>query len=91
LAQPQAIGLLRALAICDEQYLRPERKAGGNWKLANSNTLREISQLGKLTGFFEQRYQPTPIFSPWNTGSGLEKRRSAYLLPVRVMRKDRAA
>lgn len=72
----KAIGLLRVLAICaDAEYRDPE--AEGWWDL-ESACFRLRSEKypneAKLLEFFAQRYRPTPIFSPWNTGGGLDEK-----------------
>lgn len=73
----KAIGLLRVLAKCaDEQHRDPD--AEGWWdseKACFCLRSRTYDTREKLVGFFEQHYQPTPFFSPWNTGGGLNEKK----------------
>lgn len=80
----KAIGLLRVLAKCaDEHHRDPD--AEGWWDLEKACfCLRspKYPSREKLVEFFEKHYQPTPFFSPWNTGGGLnEKREIEFSIP----------
>lgn len=72
----KAIGLLRALATCSEPKHR-DVEAEGWWDLGNACfCVRSDKYPSKesLAKFFAQHYRPTPIFSPWNTGGGLDEK-----------------
>lgn len=73
----KAIGLLRMLATCAEPVHR-DADAEGWWDL-DSACFKLRSQKypteEKLVEFFAEHYRPTPIFSPWNTGGGLDEKR----------------
>lgn len=73
----KAIGLLRVLATCaDAEHRDPE--AEGWWDSDNACFhLRSAKYPDEdaLTRFFAGHYRPTPIFSPWNTGGGLDEKR----------------
>jgi CRISPR-associated protein Csx17 len=80
----KAIGLLRVLALCaDEAHRDPD--AEGWWDLERAYfCLRspKYPTKEKLVDFFEKHYQPTPFFSPWNTGGGLnEKKEIEFSIP----------
>ncbi|HEY5915252.1 MAG TPA: type I-U CRISPR-associated protein Csx17 [Verrucomicrobiae bacterium] len=84
----KALGILRALNCCaDDKHL--DRKAEAWWDTANGTFyLRspKYPTFADLNLFFEQRYRPTPIFSPWNTGGGLdEKKEVTYRLSRRAV------
>lgn len=73
----KAIGLLRVLATCADAEHR-DSEAEGWWDLENA-CFRLRSEMypdeEKLVEFFAQHYRPTPIFSPWNTGGGLDEKK----------------
>ena len=80
----KAIGLLRVLAKCaDETHRDPD--AEGWWDSDKAYfCLRspKYPTREKLVEFFERHYQPTPCFSPWNTGGGLnEKKEIEFSIP----------
>ncbi|HEX9430613.1 MAG TPA: type I-U CRISPR-associated protein Csx17, partial [Candidatus Bathyarchaeia archaeon] len=79
--QLKAIGLLRALATCaDPKYRDPE--AEGWWDLERACFhLRSYKYPNEeqLMEFFSQHYQPTAIFSPWNTGGGFDEQREVLI------------
>jgi CRISPR-associated protein Csx17 len=80
----KAIGLLRVLARCAlREHRDPE--AEGWWDLENACfCLRspKYPTQEALIGFFENYYQPTPFFSPWNRGGGLnEKKEIEFSIP----------
>ncbi len=80
----KAIGLLRVLARCaDEAHCDPD--AEGWWdndKGCFCLRSPRYPTREKLVEFFEHHYQPTPFFSPWNTGGGLnEKKEIEFSIP----------
>ncbi|MGH9962145.1 MAG: hypothetical protein ACREBC_34285 [Pyrinomonadaceae bacterium] len=77
----KAIGLLRVLATCaNAEHRDPE--AEGWWDLMSA-CFRVRSERypneEKLMEFFAQHYRPTPIFSPWNTGGGLDEKQELVI------------
>jgi CRISPR-associated protein Csx17 len=74
---PKAIGLLRVLTHCaDKEHCDPE--AEGWWDLERGCfRIRSLKYptAERLTKFFAEYYQPTPFFSPWNTGGGLNEKK----------------
>ena len=80
----KAIGLLRVLAKgADKDHRDPN--AEGWWDADQACfCLRSPKYPTRecLIEFFEQHYQPTPFFSPWNTGGGLnEKKEIEFSIP----------
>ncbi len=77
----KAIGLLRVLATCAKsEYRDPD--AEGWWDLNTAGFhLRSPKYPSEdmLVDFFAQHYRPTPIFSPWNTGGGLDEKQELIL------------
>jgi CRISPR-associated protein Csx17 len=77
----KAIGLLRVLATCaDAEHRDPE--AEGWWDLESARfrvRSEKYPDEEKLVEFFAQRYRPTPIFSPWNTGGGLDEKQEVVV------------
>ncbi|MDB5967571.1 MAG: CRISPR-associated protein Csx17, subtype Dpsyc [Hydrocarboniphaga sp.] len=77
----KAIGLLRVLASCAEpEHCDPE--AEGWWDFGNACFhLRSAKYPDEaaLTRFFADHYRPTPIFSPWNTGGGLDEKQEVVV------------
>lgn len=73
----KGIGLLRTLSQCaDENRRDPE--AEGWWDLERGCFClcsEKYSTKKKLTEFFTEHYQPTPFFSPWNRGGGLDEKK----------------
>lgn len=73
----KAIGLLRVLALCAErEYCDSE--AEGWWDVDQACFVlrsKKYPTIEKLIEFFEKRYRPTPVFSPWNTGGGLDEKK----------------
>ena len=73
----KAIGLLRVLAKCaDQDHCDPD--AEGWWdsdKACFCLRSTRYPSREKLVEFFEKHYQPTPFFSPWNTGGGLNEKK----------------
>ena len=80
----KAIGLLRVLARCAAPEHR-DPEAEGWWDSSKACfCLRspKYPTREKLVEFFENHYQPTPFFSPWNTGGGLnEKKEIEFSIP----------
>jgi CRISPR-associated protein Csx17 len=73
----KAIGLLRALAICAAHEHR-DPDAEGWWDGEEGCFVLRSSRyptIETLTEFFETRYRPTPVFSAWNTGGGLDEKK----------------
>jgi len=80
----KAIGLLRVLAKCaDKDHCDPN--AEGWWdsdKACFCLRSPKYTTRERLVEFFEKHYQPTPFFSPWNTGGGLnEKKEIEFSIP----------
>ncbi len=80
----KAIGLLRVLAKCaDKDHRDPD--AEGWWdsnKACFCLRSPKYPTCERLVEFFEKHYQPTPFFSPWNTGGGLnEKKEIEFSVP----------
>ncbi len=73
----KAIGLLRVLAKCaDQDHRDPE--AEGWWDMDQACfCLRseKYPTMEKLVEFFEKHYRPTPVFSAWNTGGGMDEKK----------------
>ena len=80
----KAIGLLRVLAKCAATEHR-DPDAEGWWdagKACFCLCSPKYPTREKLVEFFEKHYQPTPFFSPWNTGGGLnEKKEIEFSIP----------
>ena len=80
----KAIGLLRVLARCAAPEHR-DPDAEGWWDSDKACFCLRSSKYPTretLVGFFEHYYQPTPFFSPWNTGGGLnEKKEIEFSIP----------
>ncbi len=80
----KAIGLLRVLAKCaDKDHC--DQNAEGWWdsdKACFCLCSPKYPTRESLIEFFEKYYQPTPFFSPWNTGGGLnEKKEIEFSIP----------
>lgn len=80
----KAIGILRVLAKCaDAAHRDPD--AEGWWdndKACFCLRSPKYPTRESLVEFFEKHYQPTPFFSPWNTGGGLnEKKEIEFSIP----------
>ena len=73
----KAIGLLRVLDQCADEPHR-DSSAEGWWDLELGcfclNSPKYPTK-EKLTDFFAQNYKPTPFFSPWNTGGGMDEKK----------------
>jgi len=73
----KAFGILRALNVCAaEGHADPNAEAWwdtdtGVYQLRSPRYPTE----GALAVFFEKHYRPTPVFSPWNTGGGLDEKK----------------
>ena len=73
----KAIGLLRVLARCADQDHR-DPDAEGWWDMDQACfCLRseKYPTTEKLGEFFEKHYRPTPVFSAWNTGGGMDEKK----------------
>ncbi len=73
----KGIGLLRTLSQCADENRR-DPKAEGWWDMERGCFClcsEKYSTEKKLTEFFAKHYQPTPFFSPWNRGGGLEEKK----------------
>ena len=73
----KAFGILRALNACAaDEDADPDAEA---WWDTDTGTFQLLSPkyptAEALAGFFEKHYRPTPIFSPWNTGGGLDEKK----------------
>ncbi len=71
----KALGILRLVA---EQA---DPSARGWWQNEHFCLLTRLSQ-DDLEAFFLNEYQPTPIISPWNKGSGFFKKNDPGLAPL---------
>lgn len=72
----KAVGLLRVLAKCSApEYRDPD--AEGFWNTDDGTFYLRSDKYGteeKIGEFFGKYYQPTPVFSAWNTGGGLDEK-----------------
>jgi len=73
----KAIGLLRVLALCaDREHRDPD--AEGWWDVDQACFVLRSTKyptIDALIEFFGRRYRPTPVFSAWNTGGGLNEKK----------------
>lgn len=80
----KAIGILRVLAKCAAPEHR-DPDAEGWWDAGKACFCLRSTKYPtreKLVEFFEKHYRPTPFFSPWNTGGGLnEKKEIEFSIP----------
>jgi CRISPR-associated protein Csx17 len=77
----KAIGLLRVLGKCADEA-RCDSDAEGWWDNEKACFCLRSSKYPtreKLVEFFEQHYQPTPFFSAWNTGGGMNDKQEAVI------------
>ncbi len=77
----KAMGLLRALATCAETEHR-DPEAQGWWDLNSACFLLQSEKYpdeDALAKFFAEHYIPTPVFSAWNTGGGLDEKQELVL------------
>ncbi|MFN0315109.1 MAG: type I-U CRISPR-associated protein Csx17 [Burkholderiales bacterium] len=77
----KAIGLLRVLATCAEAEHR-DAEAEGWWDLESACfhlCSEKYPDEAALVRFFAEHYRPTPIFSPWNTGGGLDEKQEVVV------------
>src|SRR5579884_637564 len=83
----KSVGLLRALALCAEPKHR-DPDAEGWWDLGQACFVLRSSKYASaeaLVEFFGNRYRPTPVFSAWNTGGGLdEKKQVVFTIDPRL-------
>lgn len=73
----KAIGILRVLAKCAAPEHR-DPDAEGWWNPDDAIFYLRSTKYPtkeKLMEFFEKHYQPTPVFSPWNTGGGMDEKK----------------
>jgi CRISPR-associated protein Csx17 len=77
----KAFGLLRVLATCAEpQHRDPDVE--GWWDLSTACFYlrsQKYPSEEQLVEFLAKHYRPTPIFSPWNTGGGLDEKQELVL------------
>ena len=73
----KALGILRLVA---EQS---DASARGWWQDEHFCLLTRLSR-EELHAFFLDEYQPTPIISPWNKGSGFYKLNDPGLEPLKI-------
>ena len=78
----KAIGILRIVA---EQYDKDTR---GWWQDEHFCLLTELSR-EELETFFLEKYEPTPLLSPWNKGCGFFKPGDPGLVPLENSRASR--
>ncbi len=75
----KAIGLLRALSKCADTEQR-DPDAEGWWDMENAwfcLRSQKYPTIERLVEFFEKHYRPTPVFSAWNTGGGMDEKQEA--------------
>jgi len=75
----KAIGLLRVLSVCAERDHR-DPEAEGSWDMGQACFVlrsEKYPTLDSLVTFFEKHYKPTPVFSAWNTGGGMDEKKEA--------------
>lgn len=73
----KGFGLLRVLALCAERKYR-DPEAEGWWDVGQAYFVlrsKKYPTIEALIEFFEKRYRPTPVFSAWNTGGGLDEKK----------------
>ncbi|MBI3463300.1 MAG: type I-U CRISPR-associated protein Csx17 [Planctomycetes bacterium] len=78
----KALGVLR---LVGEQA---DRQARGWWDGENFCLLARLSK-AELEAFFLERYEPTPLLSPWNKGCGFFKADDPGLVPLENSRAPR--
>ena len=71
----KALGLLRLVSEQADANVR-------GWWQDEHFCLVTTSSQGQLEAFFLNDYQPTPLLSPWNRGSGLLQKGDAVLSPI---------
>jgi CRISPR-associated protein Csx17 len=81
----KALGVLRLVV---EQGLDPQ--ARGWWQNERFHLLTRLSR-DELEKFFLERYEPTPLLSPWNKGCGFFKGSDSGLAPMEESRGERFA
>jgi len=77
----KACGILRALNVCAaDGHADPDAEA---WWDTDTGIFQIRSPKyptpDQLIGFFEKHYRPTPIFSPWNKGGGLDDKQEVVI------------
>ena len=78
----KALGILR---LVGEQA---DKQARGWWQGEQFCLLTKLSQ-EELEAFFLERYEPTPLLSPWNKGCGFFKANDPGLVPLENSRAAR--
>jgi len=78
----KALGVLR---LVGEQA---DKQARGWWDGEYFSLLTSLSK-AELEAFFLQRYEPTPLLSPWNKGCGFFKANDPGLVPLEKTRAPR--
>ena len=78
----KALGILRLVA---EQK---DREARG-WWVGDRFRLATTLSRDELEGFFLDEYQPTPLVSPWNKGSGFFVEKSSGVPPLEMSKSPR--
>jgi len=84
----KAIGVLRVLAKCAVPEHR-DPDAEGWWdsdKACFCLRSPKYPTRERLVEFFEQYYQPTPFFSAWNTGGGLDDKQEAVICFTKLIK-----
>ena len=71
----KALGILRLVAV------QADATARGWWQDEHFCLMTKLSK-DELEKFFSSAYQPTPIISPWNKGSGFYKANDPGLAPL---------
>lgn len=81
--RPDALGLyLKALGVLRLVTEQEDPEARGFWRDESFVLLTHLSRQA-LSSFFAERYQPTPLVSPWNKGSGFMMASDPALTPLR--------
>jgi hypothetical protein len=73
----KAIGLLRVLAKCANREHR-DSEAEAWWDSRDACFYLRSAKyptVDRLAEFFGHHYRPTPVFSPWNTGGGMDEKK----------------
>ncbi|MFZ7127385.1 MAG: type I-G CRISPR-associated protein Cas8g1/Csx17 [Desulfobacterales bacterium] len=79
----KALGILRLVAEQADPQVR-------GWWEGERFRLATVLDRNALEAFFLERYQPTPLISPWNKGSGFFYRNDPGLTPAETSQASRA-
>lgn len=90
--QPSPLsGYLKALGLLRVISRQTDESARGRWS-AGAFELRSTLDEGQLTAFLLERYEPSPVLSPWNGRSGFYTRGNATAVKAldRIRRSETA-